>query len=98
MIRLCSLKLVEGHRNRLNGKLEPGCRIEVRRDDADPTRWLFLASHRLVPAPAECAPEERRTSRPMSHAASSQRAARDLLDALGDRPLNDPVDDIGTGS
>ena len=86
MIRIARLQLVDGQRSRLEGVLEPGLRVEIRRDDRDPSSWVMLATHRLVAAPASAAPHSDELDlRPASKDARKTSAARDAI------VLDDPL-------
>lgn len=97
MIRIATLKLRTGARNRIEGHIEPGVRVEVRRDHVDGKTWHLLATHRLVPAPADAAAwTERANAKPVGEKARTSAAARDLLDTLGGGSgLDDDISDIG---
>jgi hypothetical protein len=99
MIRITSLKLVEppGGHSRLEGKLVGDTRIEVRRDRDNPKRWLFLATHQLIPAPSVAGPTPgRRSAMKGSRAVGAAARDRDLFVAL-ESVLNDPLEDVGEG-
>jgi hypothetical protein len=101
LIRIASLHLVdrEGERNRLEGRLAPDVRIQVRRDDVDRDKWHLLATHPLIAAPTAAEPRpEQRNGKPLSQKGRATAAARDLLERSGGRPLDDRVDDIGCAS
>ena len=55
MIRVAQLRLVDGQRPHLEGRLPDGTRIEVRRDSDDAGAWIMLASWALVPEAPEIA-------------------------------------------